>query len=236
VVVSHGNIASYLSGLSRVVDYEKIRSAAALGTFGADLTYTALFVALSRGLELRLIERSEIFEPAILLERLTSRPVDLLKAVPSLIGALLELDGSGSWLPREYLLLGGEAIRRSLLEALELLRPGCTIVNHYGPTETTVGVTADVIDWSRAGLFDVGASVIGRGFVEDGCVAVVDESFRPAPVGVVGEIGIAGASNSSGYLGDPRLTAERFVPSPLAGACCPMAGSNTSAERMIWSS
>jgi acyl-coenzyme A synthetase/AMP-(fatty) acid ligase len=105
-------------------------------------------------------------------------------------------------------LVGGEALSagqtRRLLEIT-----GSDITHLYGPTETTIWSTLLAID---AGL--QGPRAIGRP-IWNTRVYVLDGTLRPVPVGVTGELYIAGAGLARGYLNRPDLTAERFVACPF---------------------
>ena len=79
--------------------------------------------------------------------------------------------------------------------------------NLYGPTETTI--------WSTAFQLTADGQVsIGRP-IANTQVYVFDGALEPLPIGVVGELYIGGAGVARGYLAQPRLTAERFVPNPF---------------------
>ncbi|HEX5871016.1 MAG TPA: condensation domain-containing protein, partial [Longimicrobium sp.] len=84
------------------------------------------------------------------------------------------------------------------------------LVNMYGPTETTV--------WSAThpATESDGTVPIGRP-IANTRVYVLDAAFRPQPVGVSGELFIAGAGVTRGYHNRPGLTADRFVPEPWGG-------------------
>ncbi|AQA20715.1 amino acid adenylation domain protein [Rhodococcus sp. MTM3W5.2] len=99
--------------------------------------------------------------------------------------------------------VGGEACNAELVARWQ---PGRTMLNGYGPTEAT--------DISTVGDLEVGRAVtIGvpvRGFE----VMVLDARLRPVPVGVSGELYVAGPALARGYHGRHALTAERFVANP----------------------
>ena len=89
---------------------------------------------------------------------------------------------------------------------------GPALVNMYGITETTVHVTHLELD--RASASALTGSRIGDAI--DGLrVYLLDEHLSPVPVGIAGEIYVAGGQLARGYLGRPDLTAGRFVADPF---------------------
>jgi acyl-coenzyme A synthetase/AMP-(fatty) acid ligase len=139
----------------------------------------------------------------------------VLKIVPSHLAALLEGNGGKRVLPRKYLVVGGEKLKRELIEQVEATGVGCEMVNHYAPTETTCGsLTLKVSDFDWKGWAAGRAIPLGRP-IANTRLYVLDGEGEPVPVGVKGELYIAGDGVSAGYAGDPRRTVERFLPDPF---------------------
>ncbi|MCH9648333.1 MAG: amino acid adenylation domain-containing protein, partial [Deltaproteobacteria bacterium] len=110
------------------------------------------------------------------------------------------------------LLAGGDALSLShVRQALEELGPETRIINGYGPTESTT--FASTHDAASRGL--VTSVPIGRP-ISNTQTYVLDGHGEACPVGVPGELHLGGDGLARGYHQRPGLTAERFVPSPLA--------------------
>jgi amino acid adenylation domain-containing protein len=125
--------------------------------------------------------------------------------VSFLVTPLAELAyASGRGNPRlGTLLVGGDRLRRWPAE----LADGQALINNYGPTETTVVATSGRL--ARDGALHIGRPIANTQ------VYVLDERRQPAPIGVAGELYIAGDGVARGYLNQPGLTAERFVDDPF---------------------
>jgi len=111
-----------------------------------------------------------------------------------------------------HVLVGGEALSvRHIQRAAESL-PEVRFSNGYGPTETTVFACVHAIERERQG--DVHTIPIGRSR-PNGDVYIVDRHGEPVPIGAGGELLIGGEGLARGYLNNPKLTAEVFVPNPF---------------------
>lgn len=142
--------------------------------------------------------------------QIRSHGVTHLQATPSLASMLVADEASLDALSSlRILLIGGEPLPRTLLERLRKTYRG-EIHNMYGPTETCIWSTTSSVGGADDPI------TIGKP-VANTTVYVVDQSLRPVPVGVPGEILIGGAGVARGYLERPELTKERFVPDPFGG-------------------
>src|SRR5262249_18368731 len=113
--------------------------------------------------------------------------------------------------PAQRLILGGEASRASWARTLRS-RPGLRVFNHYGPTETTIGVITHEIKPGWVGRSDrvpLGQPLPGT------AIYLLDEGLAPVSPGSAGEVFIGGAGVARGYLQQPALTAECFLPDPF---------------------
>ncbi|HLA33202.1 MAG TPA: amino acid adenylation domain-containing protein [Pseudomonas sp.] len=213
VVVSQSNLIHYIDGVLHALQLPADASLSALASVAADLGYTAWLGALLSGRTLRLLDETLASDPEALAESLARQPVDCLKIVPAHLKALLAVAEPQRLLPRHSLVLGGEGLDLPLVQRLRELAPHCRIINHYGPTETTVGCLSHAVDSvapSLSGLVPVGSPLANVS------VQVLDAYLNPLPQGSAGELYVGGAGVANGYLGQPGLSAERFIPDPFA--------------------
>ncbi|HEV7515064.1 MAG TPA: amino acid adenylation domain-containing protein, partial [Thermoanaerobaculia bacterium] len=115
--------------------------------------------------------------------------------------------------PLSQLLAGGDVLSPAHVERVLRELPGCTVINGYGPTENTTFTCCHPM---RGPLRLRGPVPLGRP-IANTQVYLLDGGLEPVPVGVPGDLYIGGDGLVRGYLGRPELTAERFLPNPLAG-------------------
>ncbi|MFN8474508.1 MAG: amino acid adenylation domain-containing protein [Anaerolineae bacterium] len=211
VAIEHRHLMTYLRGIMARLDLPPTASYALVSTFAADLGNTMIFPALASGGCLHVISSERAATPDAFADYMGRHQIDCLKIVPSHLAALMSASESARVLPRQRLILGGEATSPALVERVLTLAPHCRVFNHYGPTETTVGVLTHPIMPGDAAR----PIPLGRG-LPNTRVYILDAALQPAPVGVPGELAIGGDSVGRGYIHRPDLTAERFVPNPHA--------------------
>ena len=209
VAVEHRQLVNYVEGAVERLDLPERAGFALLSSVAADLGNTALFGAFARGGWLLLVPEETAGDPEALAAVLARTPVDGLKIVPSHLTALQAASRFPERIsPSRRLILGGEAATWSEIERLRALAPECAIYNHYGPTECTVGVLthriSEKVPWTSS-------PALGRP-LPNIVLAVLDPMGRQVPIGVAGELWIAGAGLARGYLGCPDVTVDRFRP------------------------
>ena len=216
VAVEHRQIANYINAIWETLDLPAGSSFASVSTIAADLGNTAVFPALCKGGTLHLIAEEDSADPDRLAEYFEKNQIDCLKIVPTHLAALLSAADPAAILPRRRLVLGGEACPWSLVERIASLKPDCTVLNHYGPTEATVGALTNVV---RNGdhLYTSETVPLGRPLTNVRAY-ILDHRMQPAPVGVPGELHLAGDGVARGYIKRPDGTAEKFVPNPFGNA------------------
>ncbi|WP_282704317.1 AMP-binding protein, partial [Streptomyces sp. CC219B] len=172
--------------------------------------------------------------PEDFIDLLAEQRVTVLSQTPTAFRALVAAAASGDEridaLSLRAVVFGGEKLEVAELApwTARLGLDRVALVNMYGITETTVHVT--YYEVQAADLQVPGVSPVGRP-LGDLAVYLLDAQGQPVPVGVPGEMYVAGPGVARGYLGRPALTAERFVPDPWGAAGSRMYRSGDVARR-----
>src|SRR5438552_2423351 len=217
VAVRHRNLVNYTHFIQQRLELEKYPQGlhfATVSTLGADLGNTCIYPALTSGGCLHVISYSVSTDSQRFANYARHYPLDVLKIVPSHLQALLDSAEATQVLPRKYLILGGETLSPQLVEKIQDLDASCEILNHYGPTETTVGSLTLRLKEFNGKQFPTSSIPIGRP-IANTQIYILDAHQQAVPVGVVGELYIAGAGVTAGYLNQAERTAERFLPNPF---------------------
>lgn len=196
VVVTHRGIPSLADAQAMHFGTTSGSRVLQFASLSFDISVLEIIMALTTGGALALISpemRSGVaLQGAMIAHCLTHAVLS-----PTVVGTLQEL-------PVGTLVVGGEACPPELVARWS---EGRLMINGYGPTETTVGATMS------EPLSGGSSAPIGRP-ITNTRVYVLDENLQPAPMGVAGELYVAGAGLARGYLNRPGLTAERFIADP----------------------
>ncbi len=173
---------------------------------GFDVSVWEIFLPLVTGATLVAAEPGGHRDPRYLAQLIAESAITTVHFVPSMLSAFL-----ANPLPAmpalRHVVCSGEALDPGQVRDFAAKLP-CELHNLYGPTEASVDVTA-------ARCVAGEPVVIGRP-IANTRVYVCDSSLRPVPVGVPGQLCLAGVQLARGYLGLPGLTATAFVPDPFA--------------------
>ncbi|MGW4636713.1 amino acid adenylation domain-containing protein, partial [Nocardia sp. NPDC004415] len=220
VAVAHRNVVRLFANTDRDFGFGPRDVWTLFHSYAFDFSVWELWGPLLFGGSLIVVDYYTSRSPEQFLELLRVEQVTVLNQTPSAFYQLAEADrnaGPGlAPLALRYVVFGGEALELRRLSDW-VARHGDsspTLVNMYGITETTVHVSFRALDAKT--IAAASGSVVGRAIAGLG-VYVLDNRLRPVPVGVAGEMYVAGPQLARGYLGRPDLTATRFVANPLAG-------------------
>ncbi|MFH8349566.1 amino acid adenylation domain-containing protein [Streptomyces sp. NPDC018045] len=175
----------------------------------SDASTIEIWGALLTGACLVIADREELLSPTAL-ERLFQESGVTVAYLTTSVFHLVARTRPEALAPLRFVSAGGEAMDPHLANAVLAACPGTTVVNFYGPTENGVVSAAHVL----SPLPDNAAHVpLGRPFGASTCHVLRADGSRARP-GEEGELYVGGDGLALGYLGDPELTAERFVALP----------------------
>ncbi|HEX4953510.1 MAG TPA: amino acid adenylation domain-containing protein, partial [Thermoanaerobaculia bacterium] len=201
VAIEHRSAAALVAWSERRFSAGELEAMLAATSVCFDLSVFELFVPWSRG------GRVVLVVDALALASLPGAwEVATINTVPSAMAVL----AAGGKVPGSVttVCLAGEPLTRNLADKVYALPGVERLWDLYGPSEDTTYSTENLVPRDQAGEPTIGRALAGsRAYV-------TDRWGRPVPVGIPGELRLAGRGLARGYLGRPALTAERFVPEP----------------------
>ncbi|MGW1541290.1 amino acid adenylation domain-containing protein [Streptomyces sp. NPDC002309] len=224
VVASHHNVVRLFTRTSARFRFSAHDVWTLFHSYAFDVSVWEMWGALLHGGRLVVVPYDVSRSPERFLELLAGERVTVLSQTPSAFYPLMLADqdrpATGNPLDLRAVVFAGEPLDFARL-APWYERHGDdapALVNMYGITETTVHATLTTL--TRDDAVAGAPSRIGAG-IADLTLHVLDEALRPVPDGVAGELYVAGAGVTRGYLGRPALTAARFVADPFGppGSC-----------------
>jgi amino acid adenylation domain-containing protein len=205
VQIEHRALVNFLQSMAREPGLTADDTLVAVTTFSFDIAGLEIFLPLIMGARVVIAGGDVVLDGRALRDLLEASNATVMQATPITWRMILE----SGWQGRLGLkiLCGGEAMPPDL--ARELIPRCSSLWNMYGPTETTIWSTVTHVTSTESRI------PIGRP-IANTQVYIVDRELREVPVGGTGELLIGGIGLARGYLNNPELTAERFIPDPFS--------------------
>ena len=205
VVIEHSAVLALMEWAGKAYSSAELSAVLAATSIGFDLSIFEIFAPLSHGGSVVIVDG--------ILDFADARPqpqVTLINTVPSAAKELLRLKA----IPESVITvnLAGEALRQDLVDDLYATGHITSVYNLYGPSEDTTYTTC-----YRAKPGEASTMVFIGWPIAGSRVFILDDVLNPVPIGVKGELCIAGAGLARGYLNQPQLTEEKFVYHSLNG-------------------
>ena len=206
VAICHRSAVAFLSWVHQVFSKDDLAGVLASTSICFDLSVFEIFAPLSCGGSTMVVKNALAL---VELSATAAQQVKLLNTVPSAMRELARMKAVPASV--RIVNLAGEALPgglvREIYEACEVEH----VFNLYGPSEdTTYSTYAHISRTHDAANVPIGKPITNTQ------VYVLDERMEPLAIGAPGELFIGGAGLARGYLGQPALTAERFVPDPFS--------------------
>ncbi|BCJ96174.1 hypothetical protein acsn021_37430 [Anaerocolumna cellulosilytica] len=208
VMIENHSVVNFITGITEQISFDNNDKILSLTTVSFDIFALETLLPLVCGSKVILGNREEQVNGEKASVVLSKEQISIFQTTPSRLQILMEDKKFCTALGGlKVLLVGGEAFPVSLMKKLKKIFKG-KIYNMYGPTETTIWSTMKDISGEEA--LDIGKPIANNQ------VYIMSKECRNLqPLGVVGELCIAGESLARGYLNRPALTKERFVMNPF---------------------
>ncbi len=203
VEILHRSVVNFLTSMAQQPGLTSEDILLSVTTLSFDIAALEIFLPLIVGAQVVIASRENAADGAKLLELLNG--ITVMQATPATWRLLINSGWNGN--QQLKIICGGEALPRVL--ASQLLECSRELWNLYGPTETTIWSTLNKVE------DPISSGVIGRA-IANTQVYIVDENLCTVPLGEAGELLIGGDGLARGYLNQPELTQEKFIPNRFA--------------------
>lgn len=209
-LISHRNVMNYCSAnrfnVVGGILGEDIRSIVSVTDIVFDIFVTESILPLLNGITIYLADDEQAVSQRALGSLIEESGAQVIQTTPTKMRSYLFDENYLGYLSKlKAIILGGEEFPQSLCAKLKKLT-NAKLFNIYGPAETTV--------WSTFAVADEADMTIGKP-IANTRIYILDEALKPVPVGIGGEIFISGSGVGKGYLGEEKLTAEKFLSDPF---------------------
>ena len=202
VMCTHGGLVNLVAAQNRIFDICHESRVLQFASLCFDASVSEVFTTLAAGATLVLAEKDGLMPGPQLLQTLDAQTITHVTLPPSALAVMEPCD-----LPTlSTLVTAGEPCPSRLFRKWG---KNLRFINAYGPTEATVCASARICSHEGAENLPMGTPI------DNTCLYVLNEDLEPVPLGVPGQLYIAGAGVAKGYLNQPQLTREKFIDNPF---------------------
>ncbi len=204
VMVTQRGLTNFLCSMGQTPGLTADDVLLAVTTYCFDIAGLELYLPLLKGACCHICSKEKAKDADKLQRKIAEVRPTVMQATPATWSMLFH----SGWRNEEgvKILCGGEALPLALKQ--RFVAAGCQVWNMFGPTETTIWSTVKRI--TEEGPITIGKPIANTQ------IYILDKNMNPVPIGVPGELCIAGDGVARGYLNLPELTAEKFVDNPFA--------------------
>ena len=204
--IKHQNMVNFI--YSNLYLLDGIDNVIAINTVTFDVFEMDTIFALVGGTTCVLASEDQQYNQSSFEQMMAKYKNCLFWATPTKITNYINNSATGDFLKHiNCYVVGGEILKPELLDRIRGLNPNVSIYTVYGPTETLIYST--LVDVSKTNDITIGHPIANTQ------IYIVDQFMQPTPVGVIGELCIAGDGVGAGYINRPDLTEERFINNPF---------------------
>jgi amino acid adenylation domain-containing protein/non-ribosomal peptide synthase protein (TIGR01720 family) len=215
VMVTHANLMNSLQARNHYYNMT-LDSLLLLQSISVDTANLSVFWTLLQGGKVVIPNKEEVYDLFKISKLIAQNNVSHLLCTPSLYNELLEsaaLEQSSYLTSLRAVVLGGENLTTHLVEKHQRYLLNASLFNEFGVTEGSVwSCVATIFDATKkmaSEVISVGKPALNSKLY------ILDKMMQPVPSGIVGELYIGSIGIARGYLNQPDLTAERFLPNPF---------------------
>ena len=213
VLIEHHSISNLIFSLKDIL-YSRFKTPVnevLQASFLFDVSIKQVVASLSHGNTLHILSDDVRRDPMLMIDYVRKHNINLIDTTPVFLKTLMEHELEKRLpLSLQHIIVGGESFPSQIIESF-FQHEECkniTIANMYGPTEACVEVTVFNIDHNyKANLATI---PIGKP-LPNTKIFILDDTFKPVPVGISGKIFISGTALARGYINNDELTSEKFM-------------------------
>ncbi|UKO97051.1 amino acid adenylation domain-containing protein [Nostoc sp. UHCC 0870] len=216
VVVRHQPVINLIEWVNKTFNVNAQDRVLFITSLCFDLSVYDIFGLLAAGGSIRVVSSDDVRDPEALLHILCHEPITFWDSAPpalqQLAGFFHKVQESNCHPQLRLVFMSGDWIPVTLPDLLKTTFPGVEVISLGGATEATV--------WSN--YYPIGKvephwkSIPYGKPIQNAQYYILDAYLNPCPIGVTGELYIGGECLASGYLNQPELTAQKFIPNPFS--------------------